>query len=60
LHFGLGKHQRADRIEVHWPRSRIVDILENVPADRLMTIAEGSAPSKLKPLFVYPQAARLR
>jgi hypothetical protein len=60
LHFGLGKHQRADRIEVHWPRSRIVDILENVPADRLMTIAEGSAPSKLKPLFVYPQAPKIR
>ena len=54
LHFGLGKHKRVDRIEVHWPRSGIVDILEDVAADRLITIAEGSAPSKLKPLFVYP------
>ena len=30
LHFGLGKHKRIDRIEVHWPRSGTVDILENV------------------------------
>jgi len=56
LHFGLGKHKRIDRIEVHWPRSGVVDILEDVPADQMLTIAEGSSPSTQKPLFVYPQA----
>jgi hypothetical protein len=55
LHFGLGKHQRINRVEVHWPRSGIVDILEDVPADQLLTIAEGSSPSKQKPLLEYPQ-----
>jgi hypothetical protein len=54
LHFGLAKHERADRIEVHWPRSGVVDILEDVQADRMLTIVEGSSPSKLKPLFKYP------
>jgi hypothetical protein len=40
LHFGLGKHERIDRIEVHWIGGG-VDVLENVPADRLLTILEG-------------------
>ncbi|MGA2255220.1 MAG: CRTAC1 family protein [Thermoguttaceae bacterium] len=55
LHFGLAKNQRVERIEVHWPRSGVVDILEDVPADQSLTIVEGSSPSKRKPLFVYPQ-----
>ncbi len=58
LHFGLGKHERVDRIEVHWPCSGVVDILANASVDRLLTITEGSAPSKLKPSFVYPAGAR--
>jgi hypothetical protein len=59
LHFGLAKNKRVERIEVHWPRSGLVDILKDVPADQLLTIVEGSAPSKLKPQFVYPRAAML-
>ena len=43
LHFGLGQHKRVDRIEVHSPRSGVVDILEDVPVDQLLWIAEGSA-----------------
>jgi hypothetical protein len=54
LHFGLAKNQRVERIEVHWPRSGVVDILEDVPADRMLTIVEGSAQSKAKPRFIYP------
>ena len=54
LHFGLAKNQRVERIEVHWPRSGVVDILEDVPVDRMLTIVEGSAQSKVKPRFVYP------
>jgi hypothetical protein len=40
LHFGLGKHARADRIEVRWIGGG-VDVIENVPADRRLTIIEG-------------------
>ena len=56
LHFGLAKNRRVARIEVHWPSSGLVDILEDVAADRMLTIVEGSAASQKKPLFVYPQA----
>jgi hypothetical protein len=40
LHFGLGKHDRADRIEVRWIGGG-VDILQNVRADQLLAITEG-------------------
>ncbi len=40
LHLGLGQHDRVDRIEVHWIGGG-VDVLENVPADRVLTIREG-------------------
>jgi len=59
LHFGLAKNKRVERIEVHWPRSGVVDILEDVAADRILTIVEGSSPSARKPLFVYPRAPAL-
>jgi len=42
LHFGLGRHGRVDRLEVRWIGGG-VDILENLAADRLVTIQEGSA-----------------
>jgi hypothetical protein len=45
LHFGLGKHDRIDRIEVRWIGGG-VDLLENVGADRLLTIQEGSSPAE--------------
>jgi hypothetical protein len=41
LHFGLGQRDRADRIEIHWIGGG-TDVLENVAADRLVTIAEGA------------------
>ncbi|NQT83969.1 CRTAC1 family protein [bacterium] len=40
LHFGLGKRDRVDRIEVHWIGGG-VDILEDLAVDRLLTITEG-------------------
>jgi hypothetical protein len=42
LHFGLGKHNRVDRIEVRWIGGG-VDVLENEAADRLLTITEGTS-----------------
>jgi hypothetical protein len=42
LHFGLGKGDRVDRIEVRWIGGG-TDVLENVDADQLVTITEGSS-----------------
>jgi len=40
LHFGLGKRDRVDRIEVRWVGGG-VNLIENVAADQLFTIVEG-------------------
>jgi hypothetical protein len=40
LHFGLGRHQQIDRLEVHWLGGG-VDVVENPPLDRVVTVAEG-------------------
>jgi len=42
LHFGLGNHDRVDRIEVRWIGGG-ADVLKNVGVDRRVTITEGSA-----------------
>jgi hypothetical protein len=42
LHFGLGPRQKVDRIEVRWIGGG-VDVFENVAADQLITLTEGSA-----------------
>lgn len=41
LHFGLGVHEKADRLVVRWP-SGLVEELRDVPADRFLTLKEGS------------------
>ncbi len=40
LHFGLGRRERVDRIEVRWLGGG-VDVLENVPVDQCIAIIEG-------------------
>lgn len=40
LHFGLARHQHAQRIEVRWIGGG-VDVVEHVAADQLLTIREG-------------------
>jgi hypothetical protein len=40
LHFGLGKRDRVDRIEVRWIGGG-TDVLENVAVDQVITITEG-------------------
>jgi len=42
IHFGLGNREKVDRIEVRWVGGG-VDILENIRADRLVTITESSS-----------------
>ena len=41
LHFGLGSSQKADAIEILWPSGER-EVLNNVPANRIVNIREGS------------------
>lgn len=40
LHFGLGKAERVERIEVRWP-SGLRDVVHDVKADQMITLVEG-------------------
>jgi hypothetical protein len=40
LHFGLGSHRRADRLEVRWTDGT-VQVFQDVDADRRVLICEG-------------------
>ncbi|MFV2071340.1 MAG: CRTAC1 family protein [Thermoanaerobaculales bacterium] len=44
-HFGVGAHQKIDRIEVRWPSGR-VSILENVKTNQVLTVTEPEAKAK--------------
>jgi hypothetical protein len=39
-HFGLGAARAAQRVEIRWPSGQ-VDVRENVPAGRVLTVREG-------------------
>lgn len=41
LHFGLGKHNKIDRIEVYWLSGKR-DVINNVPVDCFIKIVEGT------------------
>jgi hypothetical protein len=49
LHFGLGTATKIDSVEVRWPNG-IVETLQNVAADAIYTIVEGSGIRDTKPL----------
>jgi enediyne biosynthesis protein E4 len=42
LHFGLGKIQTIDAIEVKWPTTQKIERFSKVPANQILTIREGS------------------
>lgn len=42
VHFGLGQVEKINQIEVHWP-SGIVDLIEDVTVNQILTIVEGSS-----------------
>jgi hypothetical protein len=47
LHFGLGSHERVEKVEIRWP-SGLVQSLDDLPINRLHRITEpagGSSPS---------------
>jgi hypothetical protein len=39
LHFGLGKNQSVDKIEIRWPSGKI-QLIKNIEANRIITITE--------------------
>ncbi len=41
LHFGLGNSTQVDKVTIRWP-SGIVQVLENIPVDQILEIAEQS------------------
>jgi hypothetical protein len=47
LHFGLGKRDRIDRIEVRWIGGS-TDVLKNVAANRTLTITEGNSKATVR------------
>jgi hypothetical protein len=42
LHFGLGRAQFADLIEVQWPTTQKTERFSKVPANQILTIREGA------------------
>jgi hypothetical protein len=48
VHFGLGKEQIVESVEIRWP-SGIVQTLRNIPADQILQIDEPLAPANTKP-----------
>ena len=42
LYFGLGNETAVQRVEIEWPRGK-KQLLENVPADQLLTLDEVNA-----------------
>jgi enediyne biosynthesis protein E4 len=49
LHFGLGTASKIDFVEIRWP-SGATETLQNVPADAIYTIVEGSGIRQTRPL----------
>ena len=46
MHFGLGTADVVDRIEIRWP-SGIVQVIEEVPANQILTVEERAADDPL-------------
>jgi hypothetical protein len=44
-HFGVGKSQKVDRIEVRWPSGRI-STLDNVEVNQIITVTEPEVQKK--------------
>ena len=40
VHFGIGRRDRVDRVEVRWP-SGVRDVIAQPPIDRVLTVREG-------------------
>ena len=45
LHFGLGRQNRVDRVEVRWPGGP-VEVFAPLEADRRVTLVQGTGPGR--------------
>jgi hypothetical protein len=43
IHFGLGNHEKVDKLEIFWPSGK-VETLTNLAADHFYTLKEGAGP----------------
>jgi enediyne biosynthesis protein E4 len=41
LHFGLGRAEAVDLIEVKWPTTQVVERFAGIKANQILTIREG-------------------
>jgi enediyne biosynthesis protein E4 len=48
-HFGLGRAERAERLEVHWPDGSI-EVVENLAANQVVTVRQGKGIVNRAPL----------
>jgi hypothetical protein len=48
-HFGLGRAERAERLEIRWPDGSI-EVVENLPANHLVTVRQGKGIVSRTPL----------
>jgi len=56
LHFGLGSHPRADKVEVTWP-SGAKEMLTNLAVDRFYVVQEGKGVVSSHPAVASPALA---
>ena len=57
VHFGLGQDTAIKKLTINWPRGQ-VQVLENLPADQLLTVTEPALPEGFKPApAVFKMAA---
>jgi hypothetical protein len=47
VHFGLGSHKQAGKVEIRWPNGE-VQVLKNVPANQVLVLTEPGATAKKK------------
>ena len=40
IHFGLGREERIDQLEIQWP-SGMMDIVRDIEANQILTVREG-------------------
>jgi hypothetical protein len=57
LHFGLGKHEHIDKVEIFWP-SGTKDMFSQLSSDRFYTLQEGQGVVNSQPAAPYLSLAR--
>jgi hypothetical protein len=56
IHFGIGKADKVDGLEVHWPSGQ-VDTMKDVKANQLVYVKEGQGIIKTEPFAASKKKA---